>query len=180
MEGFTRPVLESPPVVLRGRAELGRVKVKVLVLAGRGRERYCRDVLALEDRKPLWSLLDTSRLILRPPAPLLTGLTGMADVLGVFPTVAELLVVVLAVGMLLVPVPLAVVAEGGFLKPKLPPADGRTRPEGGLRGSAATEAFFSLPASDEDRCRPEDFTARRDFSVGFPSGFTTPGTLSPL
>lgn len=178
MEGLTRPVLESP-VVLSGRAELGRVKVKVLVLAGRGRERYCRDVLALEDRKPLWSLLDTSRLILRPPALLLTGLTGMADVLGFFPTVAGLFVVVLAVGMLLLPVLFAVVV-GGFLKPKFPPVDGRTRPEGGLRGSAATEAFFSLPASDDDRCRPEDFTARRDFSMGFPSGFTTPGTLSPL
>lgn len=174
---------DASPVVLMGRAELGRVRVRVLVLAGRGRERYWRDVLALADRKPLWSLVETSRLVLRPALPLELpppGLTGIPDILGIFPA---------AVGpqgmlqppvprmtgttVLLVQLPVAVVFD--FLKPKFPPVEGLTRPEGGLRCSPAPLVFlWSLPASEEERWRPEVFTANLDLSIGFPSDLAVP------
>lgn len=89
VEGLISPELVSM-VLLTGRAELGRVRVRVLVLAGRGKERYWRDVLAFGDKNPVWSLLETSRLVLRPPPPA-PGLTGMPDILIPFPTFVELL-----------------------------------------------------------------------------------------
>lgn len=170
-------------VVLMGRAELGRVRVRVLVLAGRGRERYWRDVLALVDRKPLWSLVETSRLVLRPPPPPELpppGLTGIPDVLGIFPAAVgpqgmPLPPVPATAGTaeLLAPLPAAVAV--GFLKPKFPPVEGLTRPEGGLRCSPAPLVFlWSLPASEEERWRPEVFTANLDLSIGFPSDLTVP------
>lgn len=176
--GLTSPELVST-VVLSGRAELGRVSVKVFVLAGRGKERYWSDVLAFGERKPLWSLLDTSRLVLRPPPPpAAAGLTGIPDVLGVFPIVAEPLGMVLPPVLItvgIVPLFELVVVVGGFLKPKFPPVEGLTRPDGGLRCSLATVPFLcSFPASEEERCRPDAFTAKRDFSIGFPSDFTIP------
>lgn len=176
-EGLMSPEPVSM-VVLTGRAELGRVKVRVLVFAGRGRERYCRDVLAFGDRKPLWSLLETSRLVFRPPPPA-PGFTGIPDVLGIFPTVAEplgmpLLTALVTLGGLELFV-LLLVAAAGFLKPKFPPVEGLTRPDGGLRCSAAPVPFrWSLPASEEERWRLEVFTAKRDLSMGFPSDFTVP------
>lgn len=142
-------------VVLTGRAELGRVRVRVLVFAGRGRERYWSDVLAFGDRNPLWSPFETSKLVLRPPAPAF-GLTGMPDVLGIFPTNAELLGMVLmpvlaALGVMEMFAPVLVVV-GGFLKPKFPPAEGLTSPDGGLRCSPGPVLFRpSLPASEEER-----------------------------
>lgn len=182
-EGFTWAEPASM-VVLIGRAELGRVRVNVLVFAGRGKDRYWRDVLAVGDRKPLWSEFGTSRLVLRPPLPLpAPGLTGIPDVLGVFPTVAE------PQGMEPPPVPNAVgiatvlapllVAVLGFLKPKFPPVDGLTRPDGGLRCSPAPRPFlWSFPASEEERWSPEAFTANRDLSAGLLSVFTVPRRLA--
>lgn len=146
-EGGFADVEPASMVVLIGRAELGRVRVSALVLAGRGKDRYWRDVLAFGDRKPLWSVFKTSRLVLRPPPPPpAPGLTGIPDILGVFPTVAE------PQGMPLPPAfatggapalaaPLLVAALG-FLKPKFPPVDGLTRPDGGLRCSPAPIPFL--------------------------------------
>lgn len=145
-EGFTDAVPASM-VVLIGRAELGRVSVNALVFAGRGKDRYWRDVLAFGDRKPLWSAFGTSRLVLRPPLPPpAPGLTGIPDVLGVFPTVAEpqgmeLPPVLITAGILPLLV-LLLVAVLGFLKPKFPPVDGLTRPDGGLRCSPAPRPFL--------------------------------------
>lgn len=177
LEGLVSPVPVSM-VVLTGRAELGLVRVRVFVLDGRGRERYWRDVLAVGDRNPLWSLLDTSKLVLRPPAPA-HGLTGMPDVLGILPTATVLLCmelthVLAALSVLEMFVPLLVVV-GGFLKPKFPPAEGRTSPDGGLRCSPVPVPFWlSLPASEEERCSPEFFTANLDLSMGFTSDFMEP------
>lgn len=182
-EGFTGAEPASM-VVLIGRAELGRVRVNALVLAGRGKDRYWRDVLAFGDRKPLWSVFGTSRLVLRPlPPPPAPGLTGIPDVLGIFPTVAEpqgmeLPPVLITVGILTV-LALLLVAGLGFLKPKFPPVDGLTRPDGGLRWSPAPRPFlWSFPASEEERWRPEAFTANRDLSTSLLSVFTVPGRLA--
>ena len=183
VEGFISPEPASM-VVLMGRAELGRVRVRVLVFAGRGRDRYWRDVLAFGDRNPLWSLFETSRLVFRPPPLLLPapGLTGIPEVLGIFPTVAEtqgiaLPPVLVTVGVLALCEPL-LVAVVGFLKPKFPPVEGLTRPDGGLRCSPVPVPFlWSLPASEEERWRPEVFSANRDLSIGLPSDFTEPREL---
>lgn len=177
-EGFTGAKPAST-VVLIGRAELGRVRVKALVFAGRGKDRYWRDVLAFGDRNPLWSGFGTSRLVLRPaPPPPAPGLTGIPDILGVFPTVAEPQGMELPPGMLTLLV-LLLVAVPGFLKPKFPPVEGLTRPDGGLRCSPAPRQFlWSFPASEEERWRPEAFTANRDLSTSLPSVFTVPGRLA--
>ncbi|KAG7259717.1 hypothetical protein CRUP_026757 [Coryphaenoides rupestris] len=118
----------ASPAGAAGRAELGRVSVSVLVLAGRGRERYWRDPRALGDRKPLGSLLRTSRLVFRLLPP--TGFTGIPDVLGALGGTP--VVPMFPLGWCDPLVAVVVAVETGFLKPKFPPVEGRTRPDGGF------------------------------------------------
>lgn len=105
---LNRPVSMVP---LTGR-EAGRpITLSVLDLAGRGRLRYWMLFRAFGPRK-LCSLL-ASKLFFRPVgAPPPTGFTGMPDDLGVFPTVAEPLEIVVPPAVITVAVPVAV---GGFL-----------------------------------------------------------------
>lgn len=98
-------------VPLTGRGTGRPITLSVLDLAGRGKLRYWMLFRAFGPRK-LCSLL-ASKLFFRPdgtPPP--TGFTGMPDDLGVFPTVAEPLEMVVPPAVITVAVPVAV---GGFL-----------------------------------------------------------------
>lgn len=117
---------------------------------------------ALGARKPCSEPL-ASKLFLRTPPPG-TGLMGMPEDFGVLPTVAEPLVIVAPPAVRTVAVPVV----GGFLYPKEPPAEGFTRPEGGLRCSA-----FSRPASERERWRPVAFTDIFTLSTAFESPLGT-------
>lgn len=76
-------------VPLVGRAAGRPITLRALDLAGRGRLRYWMLFRAFGPRKPC-SLLASKLFFLPKLVPPPTGLTGMPDDLGVFPTVAEL------------------------------------------------------------------------------------------
>lgn len=110
----------------------------VLDLDGRGKLRYCRVVLELTCSTPSSWFCKPSRLVFLP-AP---DFPPIAADLGIFPRVAEPLVIVAPLAVMMVEGP-----TPAFLKPKEPAAVDLPMPEGGFFPSSP----LLLPASDGER-----------------------------
>lgn len=117
-------------------------------LAGRGRERYCRDTLELSQlirTVSSWGW-EPSRLVLRTPTTPVP-FPGAAEDLGAFPSVAEPLDSVAPLEVIRAPL-----GPGSFLNPNEVAVGGRAMPEGGFLPSSP----LLFPASEGERWIPEE------------------------
>lgn len=129
----------------------------VLDLDGRGKLRYCREVLVLTCSPTSSWFCDPSKLVFLPAF----DFPPMAADLGILPSVAEPLVMVAPLLVIIAedPTPL------GFLNPKEPVAVDLPMPEGGFFPSSP----LLFPASDGDLCRDDPFRGLFPFSEALAS-----------
>lgn len=123
---------------------------------GRGRLRYCRVVFELTCRTPSSWFWEPSKLVFLPAL----DFPLMAEDLGIFPSVADPLVMVAPLVVIIVEDP-----NPDFLNPNDPVAVDLPMPEGGFFPSSP----LLFPASDGDRCMEAPFRGVFTFSEAFAS-----------
>lgn len=128
----------------------------VLDLEGRGKLRYCRVVFELTCKTPSSWFCEPSRLVFRPAF----DFPVIAADLGIFPRVADPLVIVAPLAVMIVEDPTPV-----FLKPKEPVAVDLPMPEGGFFPSSP----LLFPASEGERWMEGPLRGVFTFSEAFAS-----------